>query len=71
MTLYTKTDCPLCRVAKIKLGAAGVEYTNCSDINKMEELGIDQLPVLVLDDNTQLNFKQIVDYVAQKMETKG
>lgn len=63
MVLYTKTDCPLCRVVKIKLGAAGIEYTNCTDEQKMEELNIDRLPVLILGDGTKLGFKEILNYI--------
>lgn len=62
MVLYTKKECPLCTVAKLKLNNAGIVYEMCTDEATMESLGIDQLPVLILDDGTHLAFKQIVDY---------
>lgn len=65
MKLYTKTDCPLCTVIKVKLGVAGIPYEICTNEQEMEKLGIDQLPVLVLDNDTQLGFKQILNYIEE------
>ena len=65
MVLYTKQDCPLCSVIKVKLGIAEIPYETCTSEEKMEELGIDPLPVLVLDDGTKLGFKQILNYIEE------
>ena len=68
MTLYSKNDCPLCRVSKIKLDLAGINFDISYNEKEMEELNIDALPVLVLDDGTKLGFKEIVDYVNAEKE---
>lgn len=60
MVLYSRQDCPLCTVAKTKLNLAGIEYDICSNVEEMEALGIDSLPVLKTDDNQLLSFKEII-----------
>jgi len=45
MTLYT-THCPKCKVIKMKLDAAHLNYTEVDDVNKMMELGIQSAPIL-------------------------
>lgn len=63
--LFTKTDCPLCAVVKTKLNAAQIEYTNCMDEEEMDKLNIEQLPVLQLATGELLQFRQIIDYIAE------
>ena len=65
MTLYTKTDCPLCNVIKVKLAQFNINYTSCTDEEKMEELNIDRLPVLQLDNGELLEFKAILNYIEE------
>lgn len=65
MTLYTKTDCPLCNVVKIKMSQAGLDYTSCQNEDKMNELNIDRLPVLQLDTGELLEFKAILNYIEE------
>ena len=65
MTLYTKQDCPLCTVVKLKLNISEIPYESCTDEQKMEELGIDRFPVLILDDGTRLEFKEILNYIEE------
>lgn len=43
--LYS-TGCPRCKVLKKKLDGAGVAYSECHDIDVMEEMGIESVPVL-------------------------
>lgn len=59
--LYTKQDCPLCSVAKLKLNAAEIEYSICKDEELMKEKGFKMLPVLELDDGTLLTFSEIIE----------
>ncbi len=65
MTLYTKLDCPLCSVAKLKLDNAGIKYDVSLNEKEMEELGIDMLPVLKTDDGKLLPFKEILNYIGE------
>lgn len=65
MTLYTKLDCPLCSVVKLKLDKANIKYDLSLDEKEMEELGIDMLPVLKTDDGKLLSFKEIIGYIGE------
>lgn len=60
MILYTIENCPLCKVAKMKLDAAGIIYTVSQDEDAMKALNIMQAPVLVKEDGTIMNFNNIV-----------
>ena len=64
MVLYTLANCPLCSVAKIKLAAAGIEFTECHDEAKMDELGIERLPMGQLGDT-------LLDFTALKALWEG
>jgi glutaredoxin len=46
MILFTKPDCPLCSVVKVKLNSANISYVISQDEERMEALGINRLPVL-------------------------
>lgn len=65
MTLYTKLDCPLCSVVKLKLDNAGIKYNISLDEKEMEELKIDMLPVLKTDEGKLLPFKEILNYITE------
>lgn len=64
MTLYTTQTCPKCRVIKIKLEQAGIEYNISQDEDKMRKLGIQQVPILEKDGEL-LDFSDILDYIAE------
>lgn len=59
--LYS-TGCPKCNVLKKKLIAAGVEYTEVTDVNIMTELGIGTVPVLKVNDK-MLSYMDAVKYI--------
>ena len=63
MILYTKLDCPLCTVAKLKLNAAEIDYEISTDEEIMDKLNLDRLPVLQLSNGTLLSFKEILQYI--------
>lgn len=63
MTVYSSSTCPKCKVLKMKLDKAGVEYTVVEDIEVMKELGIKTLPYLQLSDGTLLDFGAAVAFV--------
>ena len=46
--LYS-TGCPKCEVLKKKLKAKNIEYVEHNNVDDMESLGIDQVPVLSVD----------------------
>ena len=66
MILYTKSECPLCTVTKIKLNAQGIDFDICTDEAEMEKLGIDRLPVLKTDNGELLDFSEIMKRLKEK-----
>lgn len=62
MKLYT-THCPKCKVLETKLNQKNIKYEEISDIEKIKEKGIDELPVLELDDNQLLSFALANKYI--------
>ena len=60
MILYTKSECPLCTVTKVKLNTQGIDFEICTDEAEMEKLGIDRLPVLKTDNGELLDFSEIM-----------
>ena len=49
MTLYTKENCPRCKVLKMKLDKKNIEYNEVQDIDTLIEKGIKQAPILEVD----------------------
>ena len=60
MILYTKSECPLCTVTKLKLQAQEIPFEICMDEKEMDKLGIDRLPVLKTDNDELLDFSEIM-----------
>lgn len=46
-TVYTIPGCPQCKVLKMKMDAAGVDYEFFEDSDKITEMGFKGAPVLV------------------------
>lgn len=65
VTLYS-TGCPRCEVLKKKLGQAGVEYTECNDVEEMQRLGMTEVPVLSVD-GKEMNFVHAVSWINNVM----
>ena len=65
MILYT-IGCPKCNILETKLKAKGITFEECRDKKIMQEKGITTLPVLVLDDGTQLTYLDAVKWVNNK-----
>jgi glutaredoxin-related protein len=61
ITLYS-THCPRCRVLETKLTQKNIEFNVVTDVNKMESLGIQSVPILEVDDKL-LNFTDAVAWV--------
>lgn len=60
IVLYS-TNCPKCKVLKSKLEAKQIAFVENNSIDEMTELGITQVPVLVVD-GALLDFKHAVDW---------
>jgi len=61
VTLYS-THCPRCRVLESKLTQKNIEFNVITDIDKMESLGIQSVPILEVDDKL-LNFTDAIAWV--------
>ena len=61
ITLYS-THCPRCRVLETKLTQKNIEFNVVTDVNKMESLGIQSVPILEVDDEL-LNFTDAIVWV--------
>ena len=61
ITLYS-THCPRCRVLETKLTQKNIEFNVVTDVNKMDLLGIQSVPVLEVDGKL-LNFTDAVTWV--------
>ena len=47
--LYKTPTCPKCKVLCAKMDKKGLQYEICTDIDEMLKLGIQSVPVLVVD----------------------
>ena len=65
ITVYTTATCPRCKVLKTKLEQKGIPYEECLDEAKMQELGIQSIPMLSVDGQL-LDFSQAVKYVNER-----
>lgn len=61
IVLYS-TSCPKCGVLEKKLNDAGITYSISADVKKMEELGIEFVPVLSVDGKL-LQFGDAVNWI--------
>ena len=65
MTLFTTPTCPKCKVVKMKLEKAGIEYTVNENLADAEALGIKSVPQAILNDGSILDFSGIITYIRQ------
>ena len=65
MTVYSSSTCPKCKVLKMKLDKAGIEYTVNENIEDAKAVGIKTLPYLQLSDGTLLDFGAAIAFVKE------
>lgn len=65
--VFHTTGCPKCRVLKMKLDKAGVEYEINEDVNKMLEIGLKSAPALSVGDEL-LNFSAACKWADSQKE---
>lgn len=61
ITLYS-THCPRCKVLETKLNQKGIEFKIVENIEEMEKLGIQSVPMLKIDDNI-MNFTEAIVWI--------
>ena len=62
--LYS-TGCPKCNVLKKKLAEKNIPYIECGDIGVMTSLGIEQVPMLLIDGEL-MNFSEATKWINEK-----
>lgn len=65
--LYT-IDCFNCNRLEDKLKENNITYEICKDRNIMVNLGLTHMPVLQINDNTFLNFKEAMKWINNQKE---
>ena len=68
ITVYS-TGCPKCDVLEDKLKAKKISFNIVSDIETMNSLGINAVPVLQMGDKF-MNYKEAVDWVNKQEENE-
>ena len=68
LLLYGSPTCPRCMVLRKKMEIAGIEFEETHDIQKLAELGFQQLPILCVGGKEYLDFKSAVAYVKELEE---
>ena len=66
MILYS-TGCPLCKTLEMKLNQAGVSYTKIDDVDEMEKLGFQSVPVLYAK-GKYMNFHDATQFINAMMK---
>ena len=63
--IFTSQTCPKCRILKMKLAQKGLEYEECTDEAKMQEMGLMSLPVMSVDGKL-MDFSEAIKYVNER-----
>ena len=63
-TIYS-AGCPRCKVLKAKMEQKGIEYNECQDVDKMQEMGIMSVPMLAVDDRL-LTFEDAIKFINER-----
>lgn len=64
VVFYT-VGCPRCTVLEKKLKEANIDYEIFSDVDKMLEMGMDDMPVLEVD-GKRMSFSEAVKWARRK-----
>lgn len=65
MTIYTTQGCGKCKVLKDKLNSRNIEYDECQDVEKMQAMGLTNLPVLEVNGEL-FAFDKAIKYVNER-----
>lgn len=67
--LYSN-DCPLCRALKKRLQDNGIEFVEESDETRMIDQGIEAVPMLQIEDDRLLTYKESLQWVEEVLNEK-
>ena len=60
--IYSTATCPRCKILKDKMTAKNIEFEECQDVSEMEQMGIEEVPQLMVDGEL-LNFGKANQYI--------
>lgn len=63
IVLYRTPTCPKCKVLETKLHDKHIAFTECTDVEKMQEMGMTEVPQLQIDGGVLMNFGAAVRWV--------
>ena len=63
MTVFSSSTCPKCKVLKMKLDKAGIEYTVNENMDDAIALGLKSFPYIQFEDGTLLDFGASIAWV--------
>lgn len=69
VTIYTTPTCPRCKILKDRLTASEINFTECQDVEKMETLGITEVPKLMVADQL-LSFGEAIAWLKTVQEQR-
>ncbi len=58
VTIYSLPTCPKCQILKTKLSAKNVSYKEISDIDVLQQEGIQYVPQMKIEDSLLMDFVQ-------------
>lgn len=67
MPIMYSTGCPKCEVLKQKMIELGCGFQLCTDIQEMIRLGINEVPMLKVDD-VMMNFSEALKWIEEQKE---
>jgi len=66
--IYSTPTCPKCKMVKMKLTSANIEWEECQDMDKMMSLGIKSVPAIQYGDALITNFTEVNNFVNKRIE---
>lgn len=69
--VFTSPGCPMCMILKSHLKDAGIEYEECTDIDRMLDMGLLHAPMMQVDGGALMNFTAAMAWVGQAREERA
>lgn len=63
IVLYRSLTCPKCKVLEMKLQQKGLEFEQCTDMDKMQAMGLTSVPWLQVNDGPLMGLKEANEWI--------
>ncbi len=63
--LYSQPTCGMCKTVHMLLDRKGIKYTECQDVDYMQDIGINHTPTLDVD-GTLYTGRDIIDWINKR-----